>query len=249
MLNNISISRYVATPSLIHKMNSLVKIICTIIFVILTFLANEWIFFGILTILLLISLISSQITVLEIIKIVLSIKWLLLILIIFNIILGIDSTSTVMMSLRLIFIVLSSSVLIITTRTKDLTSGLEKLLYPLKYVGLPVSKMAFSISLALNFIPMILDQGNKILRSQASRGIDYHQSNVKGKFVAVKSLIIPMITSSIRRADCIADTMDIRLYDINRSYSPKLTKWTNYDYLYMLIYILILVLYIFKGVF
>ena len=109
---------------------------------------------------------------------------------------------------------------------------------PLKLIGIPVNKMALSISLALRFIPTIIDQGNKIIKSQASRGIDYYNSGIKGKLLAIKSLIIPMFVLSIKKADDLADSMEIRLYNVNKKRTNfRQNPWRFYDTFLVLLHL------------
>ena len=149
---------------------------------------------------------------------------------IINLIVGSNLSVTIITLLRLIYVLLYTSILTLTTPPTEITYGLEKLFLPLKLIGIPVNKMALSISLALRFIPTIIDQGNKIIKSQASRGIDYYNSNLKGKILAIKSLIIPMFALSIKKADDLADSMEVRLYNVNsKRINFRQNKWHFYD--------------------
>jgi energy-coupling factor transport system permease protein len=149
--------------------------------------------------------------------------------------------------LRLVSIVLYTSVLTLTTPPTEITYGLEQVLSPFKLIGLPVNKIALSISLALRFIPTIIDQGNKILKSQASRGIDYYNSSLKGKFMAIKSMIIPMFVITLKKADDLADAMTVRLYNVNAKRTNfRINKWFFFDTYKVMIHIAILFLIIYK---
>ena len=109
--------------------------------------------------------------------------------------------------------------------------------------------MSLSISLALRFIPTIIDQGNKILKSQASRGIDYYASGIKGKFTAVKSMLLPMFILTIRRADTLSEAMQIRLYNINSKRTNfRINKWGFFDTFLFLIHLGILILIVVRLV-
>ena len=143
----------------------------------------------------------------------------------------------------MIYILLYTSILTLTTPPTEITYGLEKLFLPLKLIGIPVNKMALSISLALRFIPTIIDQGNKIIKSQASRGIDYYNSNLKGKILAIKSLIIPMFALSIKKADDLADSMEVRLYNVNsKRINFRQNKWHFYDTFLVLMHLSLFIL-------
>lgn len=183
------------------------------------------------------------------IKTILSIKWLLLFILIINLILRTNLQVTIITALRLVYIVLYTSILTLTTPPTEITYGLEKFFSPLRLIGIPVNKMALSISLALRFIPTIIDQGNKIIKSQASRGIDYYNSNFRGKILAIKSLIIPIFVLSIKRADDLADAMEVRLYNINNKRTNfRQNRWGVYDTFLVLMHLALFILIV-KEVF
>lgn len=151
--------------------------------------------------------------------------------------------NTAIMLLMVIDMVLYSCVLTLTTPPSELTYGLEKVLSPLKLFKVPVNKMALTLTLALRFIPSIMDTGNKILKSQASRGIDYYNSNIKGKVLALRSLIIPMFALTMKKADDLADIMAIRLYDVNQKRTNfRQNHWGFYDTFILLVHISLLIL-------
>ena len=215
MLNKIMIGRYYPVNSQVHKMNPLAKIICILLFIVMIFFTYDIRFNVIISVLLILMLLNTKVPMKIYIKTILSIKWLLLFILIINLILRTNLQVTIITALRLVYIVLYTSILTLTTPPTEITYGLEKFFSPLRLIGIPVNKMALSISLALRFIPTIIDQGNKIIKSQASRGIDYYNSNFRGKILAIKSLIIPIFVLSIKRADDLADAMEVRLYNIN----------------------------------
>ena len=230
MLNKIMIGRYYPINSLVHKMNPLAKIICVLLFIIMSFLTFDIRFNAMLFVLLMLMVCNTKVPFDIYFKTLFSIKWLLLFILIINLIVGSNLEVTIITMFRLIFVVLYTSILTLTTPPTEITYGLEKLFLPLKLIGIPVNKMALSISLALRFIPTIIDQGNKIIKSQASRGIDYYNSNLKGKILAIKSLIIPMFVLSIKKADDLADSMEVRLYNVNsKRINFRQNKWHFYD--------------------
>lgn len=247
MLNNVVLGRYYNTKSKLHKMHPLSKIICTIVFIIMTFICPDlklMILLGLLTILLTeLANLPRQIYY----KTIMSLKYILFFILIINLLLGVDRTTTILVLLRLIFIVLYTSILTLTTPPTEITYGLELMLSPLKIFKLPVNKMALSISLALRFIPTIIDQGNKILKSQASRGVDYYNSGFKGKFLAISSMIIPMFILTIKRADDLADAMAVRLFSIrDKRTNFRINKWHFFDTYMVLVHITLLVLIIYR---
>lgn len=249
MLNKVMIGRYYPIRSLVHQMNPLSKIICTLLFVVMSFLSFDIRFNVLISFLLILMLLNTKVPLKVYLKTLLSIKWLLLFIIIINFIVGSTLQITIITLLRLIYIVLYTSILTLTTPPTEITYGLEKFFFPLKIIGIPVNRMALSISLALRFIPTIIDQGNKILKSQASRGIDYNNSNINGKLMAIRSLIIPMFILSFKKADDLADAMEVRLYNIDgKRVNFRQNKWGFYDTFLVLIHLAIFILIIVKGV-
>lgn len=126
--------------------------------------------------------------------------------------------------LRVINLVLLSSLLTFTTSSMDLKNAIESLLKPLRVIKVPVGEIAMMISLVLRFIPTLLEETNKIMKAQASRGVDFAESNLKQKISQITSLLVPMFVISFKRADDLANAMESRGYVIGE-------KRTNIDVL------------------
>lgn len=112
--------------------------------------------------------------------------------------------------MRLIIIVTLSTVLTITTKPTDLNLGLEAVLRPLKIVRVNTEEIAMIISISLRYIPTLLDEANKIMLAQASRGVDFQDGKLKDKVVQVISLLVPMFIISFKRSDDLANAMEAR---------------------------------------
>lgn len=249
MLNKVMVGRYYPINSKIHKMNPLSKIICTVIFVLLMFLSNDLFFIGLITGFVLLIVLMSNIPLKVYLGAIKSLKILIIFIILINIITGVDWQVIVIMVARLVLVVLYTSVLTLTTPPTELTYGLEKFFTPLRVIGIPVNKMALSLSLAIRFIPTIIDQANKIMKSQTCRGIDYSNSKIKDKITGVKSLMLPMIIHSFRRADELAISMELRLYNIhNKRTNFRMNKWGFFDTYMFLVHAIILVFLIIREV-
>ena len=216
MLNNVMVGRYYPITSKIHQMNPLSKIICTVIFITLMFLTNDLFFVLLITGFVLLILLMSNVPIKIYLRTIKGLKILIIFIIIINLILRVEWQIITIMVARLVLVVLYTSVLTLTTPPTELTYGLEKFFTPLRLIGIPVNKMALSLSLALRFIPTIIDQANKIMKSQTCRGINYNDSKVKDKLIGIKSLLLPMLIYSLRRADELAVSMELRLYNINK---------------------------------
>lgn len=114
--------------------------------------------------------------------------------------------------LRLIIIVTLSTVLTITTKPTDLNLGLERVLKPLKWVRVNTEEIAMIIGIALRYIPTLLDEANKIMLAQASRGVDFQEGKFKDKVIQIISLLVPMFIISFQRSDELANAMEARCF-------------------------------------
>lgn len=114
--------------------------------------------------------------------------------------------------LRLIIIVTLSTVLTISTKPTDLNLGLERVLKPLKLVRVNTEEIAMIIGIALRYIPTLLDEANKIMLAQASRGVDFQEGKFKDKVVQIISLLVPMFIISFQRSDELANAMEARCF-------------------------------------
>lgn len=120
--------------------------------------------------------------------------------------------TSVVVILRIVSLIFLSSILTLTTKPTDLNNGLEKLAKPLKLIGVKVSILTMMISIALRFIPTLINEANKILKAQASRGVDFKEGKFKEKINQIISLLIPMFVISYKRAYDLADAMEARGY-------------------------------------
>jgi len=249
MLDNVVIGRYYPIKSKIHSMNPICKIICLLLYLITLLFSTDIVLTLVLTIFTLILMFLSNVPSKVYFNTVFSLKYLLLFLLIVNTIFGINILSTITMIIRLSILVIYTTIITLTTPPTEITYGLEKTFAFLRIFKVPVNKMALSLTLAIRFIPTIIDQANKILKSQASRGIDYYNSDLKGKIVAVKSMLYPMINLTIKRADDLSDAMEVRLFSINsKRTNYRINKWKMFDNYILMVHMILLFIIIVKGV-
>lgn len=121
--------------------------------------------------------------------------------------------------LRLVMMLLVTMILTSTTKPLDLTYALEWYMTPLKFIGFPSHAIAMTISIALRFIPTLLDETDRIMKAQASRGVDFNKGGLIKKFRAIISLIIPLLISSFKRSEELANAMEARGYDPDKKRS------------------------------
>ncbi|MBQ9481198.1 MAG: energy-coupling factor transporter transmembrane protein EcfT, partial [Clostridia bacterium] len=116
------------------------------------------------------------------------------------------------MSLRLVLLVIGTCLLTLTTTPMDLTEGIESLLKPLKYIKFPVHELALIMSIALRFIPTLMEETDRIVNAQKSRGADFESGNIFRRLKALVPILIPLLVSAFRRAEELGDAMDSRCY-------------------------------------
>ena len=243
MSNKIMIGRYYSIKSRVHSMNPLAKIICTLLFMVTIFMTYDVKLNIVILFLMMLVLFDTKIPLKIFLKLIYDMKWLLLIILIINLVLNVSIVVNIICILRLIYIALYTSVLTLTTPPTEITYGLEKLLSPLKIIGIRVNKVAQFISSALGFIPNLVDQKNKILKSQASRGIDYYNCNLKGKRIVLQALLEPLFTLTVKRTKRLYVSMDLRLYNINKTrVNFRQNKWRFYDTFMVVIHVSLFIL-------
>lgn len=120
---------------------------------------------------------------------------------------------------RIIILITLSSLLTLTTKPTDLNNGLEEVMKPLKKLRVPTNEIAMMIAIALRFIPTLLDEANKIMKAQSSRGVDFTEGTLRQKVTQIISLLIPMFIISFKRADDLANAMEARGYAPGRERS------------------------------
>ena len=116
------------------------------------------------------------------------------------------------MILRLVFLILGTSLLTLTTSPIALTDGLEQLLSPMKKLGVPAHELAMMMTIALRFIPTLMEETDKIIKAQSARGADFESGNLLRRAKAMIPILIPLFISAFRRADELATAMECRCY-------------------------------------
>lgn len=151
---------------------------------------------------------------------------------------------------RIVTILILSNLLTLSTKPTELNDGLEKLLGFLKFINVPISVFTMMISIALRFIPTLINEADKILRAQASRGVDFNEGKLKDKISQIVSLLIPMFVISYKKADDLACAMEARGYDPDgERTSINVLKFKFSDYASLSFTILILGLFIYLKVY
>lgn len=235
-MNAMVLGRYVPYKSFLHKMDPRAKLFCYILLLVAVFLpfknyATAYSFAGILVILAIVLLGVSRVSISSLFKSLASLWFFVIFLLLIYILVPSSNYTHVAFKIgdfpfyyesfleagriliRLILMVAFSMILTASTKPLDLTSALEWYLYPLKIIGIPSHVIAMIVTLALRFIPTILEDVERILKAQASRGVDFKNGGIKTKFIALTSLLIPLFATSLLRSDDLADAMEARGYD------------------------------------
>lgn len=156
------------------------------------------------------------------------------------------------MSIRLVYLVVGSSIMTLTTTPNQLTDGLERLLSPLRRMGVPVHEIAMMMSIALRFIPILMEETDKIMKAQIARGADFETGNIFQKAKGLVPLLVPLFISAFRRADDLAMAMEARCYhggEGRTQMKPLCYKGRDYAaYGIALIYLAVSVLFRVRGI-
>ena len=227
MLNDITLGQYFPGTSFVHRLDPRTKILLVIAMIVLIFAATDFMAYGVLSVFFIFIVLLSRLSFIRILK---SVKPLWPIIIITMLIHMFSHEGELLyqfyifkitkegllegflMVTRLVFLILFSSILTMTTSPLELTDGLEKLLKPFKKIGLPAHELAMMMTIALRFIPTLLSETERIMMAQSARGADFSGGSIKKKAKNILSLIVPLFLSAFRRADELATAMEARCY-------------------------------------
>ena len=227
MIRDITIGQYYPTDSVIHKLDPRVKLVGTIVFIISLFVFRSWVGYVLATLVLAAVIKISKVPFKFMIRGLKSIVILLLITVIFNLFLTPGETliqiwklritkegvvTAVFMIFRLMYLIIGSSVLTLTTTPIQLTDAIEYILKPFKRIGVPAHEIAMMMTIALRFIPTLLDETDKIMKAQQARGADFDTGNLIQKAKSLIPILVPLFISAFRRAEELAMAMEARCY-------------------------------------
>lgn len=230
MLNDVIFGQYYPQKSFVHRMDPRAKIVLMIAYIVAIFVADNFFGLAAVTLFLIVTVIFSRVPFGSVLR---SVK-MILFLIVFTAILNLFFYSTegvhliwqwgilalswesivnmIFLALRLFLLVMGTSILTLTTAPVELTDGIESLLKPLKYIKFPVHELALIMSIALRFIPTLMDETNRIVAAQKARGADFETGGLFKRAKAMIPVLIPLLVSAFRRAEELGDAMDARCY-------------------------------------
>lgn len=263
MLRDITLGQYYQTESVIHKLDPRVKLGGTLLYIVSLFFFKNYLGFVVAALFLGIVIKLSRVPFKFMVRGMKSIIMLLMITVVFNLFLtpgtplvslwkltitveGLKLATT--MAIRLVLLIIGSSVMTLTTTPNNLTDGMEKMMSPLKIFKVPVHEVAMMMSIALRFIPILLEETDKIMKAQIARGADFESGNLIKRAKALVPLLVPLFISAFRRANDLAMAMEARCYrggEGRTKMKPLVYKKRDYlGYGFVVIY---LVLGIFVG--
>ena len=227
MLRDITIGQYYPVNSILHRLDPRVKLVSTLIYIVSLFVFHSIIGYGVAAVFLAAMIWLSQVPFRFMVKGLKPVVVLLCITLFFNLIFtpgeavfsfwiitvtreGIQLA--VRMGIRLVFLVIGASLMTLTTTPNQLTDGLERLLKPLNRIHVPVHEISMMMSIALRFIPILLDETDKIMKAQTARGADFESGGLIRKVKAMVPLLVPLFISAFRRANDLAMAMEARCY-------------------------------------
>ena len=247
MIRDITIGQYYQVDSVIHRLDPRVKLLGTLIYVISLFIANSPIGYGVAVVFLIACMVMSKVPAKYMLKGLKSIVFVLVFSAVFIVLFtsgehiifryGIIKISregifnAIEMIVRLILLLVGSSVMTLTTTPTDMADGLEKAFGFLKVIKVPVHEMAMMISIAFRFIPILLEETDKIMKAQIARGADFESGGLIKKAKSLIPLLVPLLISAIKRALDLATAMEARCYNGGEGRTKmKPLKYKKSDY-------------------
>jgi len=228
MLKNITLGQYYPTDSPVHRLDPRVKILITLAYVVLVFLVTNWLGYAFLLLGIAIACVVSKVPAMYLVKSLRPLYFILVFTFVLNLLFTNGNTvwfewwifrltaeafyRASFFALRMVFLVAGTSMLMLTTSPITLTDGLERLMSPLKAVRFPAHELAMMMTIALRFIPTLLDEADKIMKAQMARGADFESGKLFARAKAMVPLMVPLFVSSFRRADELAMAMESRCY-------------------------------------
>ena len=228
MIGNVTIGQYYPGNTVIHRLDPRLKIMATFLFIISLFIVNQFLAYGLVIAYLGASIILSKVPLKFIIRGLRPILVIIILTFVLNMFLtpgevwfSIFGKLTVtkegfrqasFMAIRLTLLITGTSLLTLTTSPIQLTDGIEKLLNPFRKIGVPAHELAMMMTIALRFIPTLMEETNKIMKAQMARGGDFESGNLIQRAKSLVPLLVPLFISAFRRADELAMAMEARCY-------------------------------------
>lgn len=228
MMEKMIFGRFIPGESFVHKLDPRAKLLFVFAFIVIVFIANNALTYGLLVAFTLVVILMSRIKPYFLINGLKPVLFLMIFTFLIHILftkegdllfeLGFVQVyeeglrQGIFISLRFLVLVFMTTILTLTTSPISITDGLEVLLNPLKKVKFPVHELALMMSIALRFIPTLMDETDKIMKAQMARGSDLSAGSLKDRIKAVVPLLVPLFVSAFKRAEDLATAMEVRGY-------------------------------------
>lgn len=227
MIRDITIGQYYQTDSCLHRLDPRTKLIGTFVFIVSVFIFGSIPALMLVTLFLMSVILMSRVPFSFIVRGMKGLIFLILFTVFFNLFFTPGDTifaykfinitrqgiiSALHMLIRLTYLILGSSLMTLTTTPNNLTDGLESVMKPLKIFKVPVHELAMMMAIALRFIPILLEETDKIMKAQMARGADFESGNIFTRAKNMLPLLVPLFVSAFRRANDLALAMEARCY-------------------------------------
>jgi len=224
---DITLGQYIPGDSFVHNLDPRTKLIIAIALIVVLFLVNTFVGYFWIALFLLLATINGSISARSVVRSIKPLTFILLLTVILNILftegdilfqLGFIRITEqgvfrgLLLGLRLILLILSTTIMTLTTSPLAITDALENLLGPLKKIKFPVHELSMMLTIALRFIPTLLEETDKIMKAQMARGADFESGNLLKRAQNMVPLLVPLFVSAFRRADDLAVAMESRCY-------------------------------------
>ena len=266
MLRDITIGQFYPVDSPIHRLDPRVKVVSVFLYLISLFMFGSFAGYAVVTLFLIVAIRLSKVPFSYIIKGLKPILFLLIFTAFFNVfwtrgdvlfqwgfltVTRQGLRKGLFMAIRLVYLLIGSSMLTYTTTPNQLTDAIETLLKPLEKIKVPVHDFAMIMSLALRFIPILLDEANRIINAQSARGADFEEGKLWQRMKTMVSILVPLLASAIRRAYDLAMAMESRCYHGggNRTKMKPLQYGKRDYFVYALLFVYLAAVIIISRVF
>ena len=245
-MRDVSFGQYYPVNSFVHKCDPRAKLLFLIGYIVALFMAGNFYALGACAVVFLAVVLFSRVPFKSLLRSVKAVLFLLIFMAVLNLFFHSGETIwwkwkfivitkeavyyAIFLSVRLLLLVLGSSLLTLTTTPVALADGLESLLVPLKLIRFPVHALALVMSIALRFIPVLTEETNRIMNAQKARGADFETGGLIKRVKAIIPILIPLLISALRRADELGDAMDARCYagsKVRTKYKKLTFSWRD----------------------
>lgn len=236
MLNNISLSRYQNTDSFLHKLNPLQKLISLILCIVIILITSNLFMHSLYVLISILLIIMSKVFFREYVYSLRTMLYLFIGIFLINVLVGVSIENNIINLLKILEVVIFSTLVTLTTQENDVVNAITKILFPLRLFKINTYSIALIFNMTLKFIPCIIDCINKIILTLRSRGVNFRKNRV----LILRTIIIPTFNLTLKRADDLALSMEVRQYKINQK--PKtIKKWKIIDSIIISILIILLI--------